>query len=553
MQFQDMNLNPQLITTLAENKIISPTEIQEKSIPQCLQNPRTHIIGQAKTGSGKTLAFAIPITEHLNPDNHHVQAVIMVPTRELCKQVSGVFNSIIKYKNLKIVEIYGGVSIKRQIDKIRGGAQIVVATPGRLIDLYRQRQIGFKYVKFVALDEADRMLDMGFLPDIRYILLDAMQQASPQLMLFSATLLADIRKMVKDFAHSGEVIELDVSEDEMTVGNCEQYYYYLSGNKFWNLVRVLEHEKPEYSIIFTKTKRKAQEISKRLSKESQLGLKISYISGDLSQAAREDIVAKFRKRKINCLIGTNVLARGLDFDRITHVFNYDLPVNPQVYVHRIGRTARVSGIKKITEAGKAISLVTGSDRQQLRQIEKFTNSKIQEKFIPGIQRKEHSKSDEFRNFKEKPKNHRQKSRNRKSKSSIIRAPYKKENKKYQGHSNKNFNRYSEKTGEKSSPITNTGHDSHDFKKSSHGNFRKQSPSKDRDYKKSEKKHGYTKKSKKPEFHRPKPHHGSPITKDHTTTQKSSSSEHQVPIRKNHKKKPYPYLNRRSNRTPSQNS
>ncbi|MCF2141781.1 MAG: DEAD/DEAH box helicase [Candidatus Lokiarchaeota archaeon] len=389
MLFTDMNIDSRIIKALEENNIASPTEIQEQCIPYGLSKQKSHVIGQAKTGSGKTLAFAIPIIEKINPKNHHIQAVVIVPTRELCKQNASVFRSITIYKKVKIVEVYGGASIRVQIEQIHKGGQILIATPGRLIDLIKRGEINFRQVKFVALDEADRMLDMGFLPDIEFILFKTMKNISPRLFLFSATLLAEIKNIIGKFTKNDIVHEIDVSKDSLTVENCDQYAYNIENNKFWNFIRILNEERPDFSIIFTKTKRNAEKISQRLSQERNLnfGLKVGFVHGDLSQAKREKTVSMFRKRELNCLVATNVLARGLDFPKVSHVFNYDIPRDPEDYVHRIGRTARITGVERNVTTGKAISLVSSDNRMYLKNIEKFLKRKIEKRQIPNVPKK----------------------------------------------------------------------------------------------------------------------------------------------------------------------
>ncbi len=384
MLFTEMDINPQIILALEENQIVSPTEIQEKSIPHGLSMQKSHVIGQAKTGSGKTLAFAIPIIEKINPENRNIQAIVVVPTRELCKQNAVVFQSITKYKKIKIVEVYGGASIRTQIEQIQSGGQVLIATPGRLLDLIRRGKIKFKSVNFVVLDEADRMLDMGFLPDIQFLLLDAMRDISPRLFLFSATIFDDIKQVIYKFTKKDIVHEIDVSKDSLTVENCDQYAYYIENNKFWNFIKILNDEKPDFSIIFTKTKRNAEKLCRKLSDVSVLnfGLSVGFINGDLTQAKREKTISKFRKKELNCLVATNVLARGLDFPQVSHVFNYDMPRDPEDYVHRIGRTARVAGVDKNVTKGKAISIVSTDNRVLMHKIEKLLKYNIKKRDIP---------------------------------------------------------------------------------------------------------------------------------------------------------------------------
>ena len=382
MKFIDMNISAPIIEALENSGIESPTEIQQVCIEKMQASETEHLLGQAQTGSGKTLAYAIPIMENFRPTNKHVQAIVLVPTRELCKQVSTVFRTLSEFKQANIVEVYGGVSIRRQIKELRRDGQIVIATPGRLIDLYNRRQIGFRFVKYVAIDEADRMLDMGFMPDMEIILLEAMKDCKPQLMLFSATLQEEIKSLVENFSKGGSITEINISKDNLVVDNCKQYSYNVSKNKYRDFLRILKHENPKYSIIFAKTKQKTEDIAKRLQEEQDLGLRIGFLNGDLSQAQREDVLQQFRSKRINCLIGTNVLARGLDFPRVSHVFNYDLPRDPEIYVHRIGRTSRVFGTDKDVSVGTAISIVNNQDKRLLKRIEKLTNVPIERLKLP---------------------------------------------------------------------------------------------------------------------------------------------------------------------------
>jgi ATP-dependent RNA helicase DeaD len=275
---------------------------------------------------------------------------------------------------LKVVEIYGGVSLDRQRREIKTGAQIVIATPGRLMDLYRRRAISFNKVRFVVLDEADRMLDMGFLPDIKFILFDAMKRVSPRLLLFSATMLKQITKVAKQFTKNDRVVEINVSKDDLTVESCKQYYYKIRENKqkYSSFVNILKIEQPKSSIIFVNTRRWGDKLSKRLSQEKHIKLRFNTLHGDKTQRQRELVLRDFRDEKFDCLIATNVAARGLDIPHVTHIFNFDLPrEGPEIYVHRIGRTSRMEG------EGKAISLVVENQMKTLREIEKLTKKPIQ--------------------------------------------------------------------------------------------------------------------------------------------------------------------------------
>ena len=378
MKFQDYKLKKYVKQALEDMGIHTPTEIQEITIPKILESEHATILAQAKTGTGKTLAYAIPLVEKLNSYVPKVQAVILVPTRELCKQISEVISTVAKYSHLKTVSIYGGVSISKQIHKVRSGAQIVIATPGRFIDLVKRRALPLKKVKFIVLDEADRMLDMGFLPDIKYILFDAMKNVYPRLLLFSATMLQEIKDIALEFGSGQELFEINVSQDDMTVTNCKQYYYRIKNirNKYASFVAILQKENPLSSIIFVNTKRWAIKLKKQLAKERNLRLRVDVLQGDLSQRQRETVLGKFRSQKIDCLIATNVAARGLDIPHVTHIFNYDLPrEGPEIYVHRIGRTSRMES------EGKAISLAANDQMGMLRRIEAFMNKDIQRLYL----------------------------------------------------------------------------------------------------------------------------------------------------------------------------
>jgi ATP-dependent RNA helicase DeaD len=378
MKFSDMNLEPELLEALYEMGIQEPTEIQEAAIPKILNNPEEHILAQAKTGTGKTLAFSIPLAQTIDPKLKKVQAVILVPTRELCKQVYDVFTALTKHKRIQAVEVYGGVSIERQVALIMDGAQVIIATPGRLIDIYQRNQVSFSHVNYVVLDEADRMLDMGFYPDMEFLLLTAMRQARPRLFLFSATLVQAIKELAANFNQGGTTIEIDVSHDELTVDNCHQYYYLIDdyNDKYYHFVRILRHHKPEHSMIFVNTKRTGEWLFNRLMDERDLNLKIELIQGDLSQHKREQVLNKFRNQQINCLIATDVAARGLDIPEITHVFNYDIPEFEDNYVHRIGRTSRME------RPGKAISLCLADQYNLLCRIEGYTKKGMEKLPLP---------------------------------------------------------------------------------------------------------------------------------------------------------------------------
>lgn len=365
MNFKDLGISVENIDALNDNmNISSPTPVQAKAIPLILNNQ--HIMAQAKTGSGKTLAFVIPIIEQLTYKNN--EALIIVPTRELAKQINQVIVDL-GNKRVTSTTIYGGVSINNQIRILEKGVNIIIGTPGRLIDLYKRRKLTLNNIKFVVLDEGDRLWDMGFSPDIKYIL---NQIKNPyQFMLFSATLDYEIRELVKKY--SGNNFEfINLSRDNLTVGNTKQFYYMIDRfeQKFRSFLEILRREKPQVALVFVNTKKTGMWLSNKLNSRNNTGYKIGLISGDLSQFQRESILKQFRDHKINMLIATDVAARGLDIDDISHVINYDIPKYPENYIHRIGRTSRMN------KKGVAISLVLKDEYEHLCNIEGLIDKEI---------------------------------------------------------------------------------------------------------------------------------------------------------------------------------
>jgi len=364
MNFKDLGFSVENAHALNDNfNIISPTPVQAKAIPLILKNQ--HIMAQAKTGSGKTLAFVIPIIEQLTFKNN--EALIIVPTRELAKQINQVIIDL-GNKRVKSTTIYGGVSINNQIRILEKGVHIIIGTPGRLIDLYKRRKLKLDNINFVVLDEGDRLWDMGFSPDIKYILNQL--KTNYQFMLFSATLDYDIRELVKKY--SGNNFEfINLSRDNLTVGSTKQFYYMIDRfeQKFRSFLEILRREKPQHALVFVNTMKTAMWLSNRLNSRN-IGFRIGLISGNLSQFQRENILKQFRDRKINMLIATDVAARGLDIDDISHVINYDIPKYPENYIHRIGRTSRMN------KKGVAISLVLKDEYEYLCNIEGLIDKEI---------------------------------------------------------------------------------------------------------------------------------------------------------------------------------
>lgn len=346
------------------------TPIQETAIPVALEG--RDVIGQAQTGTGKTAAFGIPMIERINTSVEYIQAIVLTPTRELCMQVAEELNRIGQYKNVKTLPVYGGQEIDRQIRALRNRPQIVVATPGRLMDHMRRRTIRLINVSMVVLDEADEMLNMGFIEDIEKILEDT--PATRQTMLFSATMPRPIQILAERFMQGA--VNVDVPVKELTVSTIEQFYIEVKENqKFDVLCRLLDTAAPGLSIIFGRTKRRVDEVAEGLIKR---GYAAQGIHGDLTQAKRDTVMKKFREGSIDIMVATDVAARGLDIEGVSHIYNLDMPQDPESYVHRVGRTGRAG------RAGQATTLVTPREFGLLRVIEKLTRRRLERRPSPSI-------------------------------------------------------------------------------------------------------------------------------------------------------------------------
>ncbi|MHA1376288.1 MAG: DEAD/DEAH box helicase [Promethearchaeota archaeon] len=369
MNFKDLGISDRFINALNDLNITTPTPVQKSAIPLLLKGQ--HVMAQARTGSGKTFAFVLPILERMEPALN--EALVLVPTRELAVQVHQVILDL-KYPKIKSMTIYGGVSINNQINKLKHGVNFIVGTPGRIIDLYKRRVLNLSKIKFICLDEADRMWDFGFAPDVKYIINQI--KSKYQFMLFSATLHSEIRDMVKNY--SGNQFEfLNLSKDDLTVHNTKQVYYLIDNfkDKYKTFTKILKREKPEHALVFANTKKTVNWLSNRLKSQKNGTFKVAAISGDFSQFQRETILKKFKNHQINLLVATDVAARGLDIDNISHVINYDVPKYPENYVHRIGRTSRMN------KKGVAITLCLRDEYEYLCHIEGIIDKEIKQKFL----------------------------------------------------------------------------------------------------------------------------------------------------------------------------
>lgn len=367
--FSQLGLRPELLSALEDLNHETPTPIQSDIIP--LMQDGKDVIAQSQTGSGKTAGFALPILDNLLPGKNGIQALILAPTRELAIQVSKAIDEYGKYINFRSMAIYGGQSYSEQFRNLRNGLDIVVGTPGRLLDLIEKKNaLDLSNLRYLVLDEADEMLSMGFVEDIERIL----QQTPPtrQTALFSATLPKPIRNLAQKYLNDPESIT--IKSKELTVDTIEQRYYVVDErNKLAALTRIIEMEDINSALIFARTRASSRELANEL---VQRGFTTEALNGDLSQDARMQILDSFRDKKISILVATDVAARGIDIDDISHVFNYDLPDQSEVYVHRIGRTGRAG------RSGTAITLVPGSKLYRIKRIEGLTRSPMEEHEIP---------------------------------------------------------------------------------------------------------------------------------------------------------------------------
>ena len=368
--FYEFGLSNTVIRATTSMGFEEATSIQELAIPIAMEG--RDIIGQAQTGTGKTAAFGIPMIEKCSSEQGPIQGLIITPTRELAVQVAEEINTIGQFKKIKALPIYGGQDIERQIKSLKNRPQIIVATPGRLMDHMRRKLIRLQNVAIVVLDEADEMLNMGFREDIENILIDV--PAERQTMLFSATMPQPILDLARRFMREPEFIRIKAME--ITVPNTDQYYYQVhEKEKFDALCRLLDLHSPEAAIVFARTKRRVDELLEALMKR---GYSAEAIHGDLTQAKRDSVMRKFKNMSTEILVATDVAARGLDIGSVTHVYNFDIPQDAENYVHRIGRTGRLG------KPGIAATFVSHREMSHLEQIERSIKRKIIRKPVPTM-------------------------------------------------------------------------------------------------------------------------------------------------------------------------
>ena len=369
--FKDLGLSEACLAQLEGLGFTQPTQIQQDAVPALLAGK--DIVGQSQTGTGKTAAFSLPALEIVDASDRSVQALILTPTRELAQQVGQAIQDFTaREQRVVSLTVYGGQSIERQISKLRRGVQIVVGTPGRVIDLLERRELVLDRLKLAILDEADEMLSMGFIDDIKKILRQTPKQR--QTACLSATMPREIKELIKNFLI--EPVYITVKQQEAAPTRIEQRVYMVprGWQKIKALQPILEIEEPDSALIFVRTKRTASELTSRL---QEAGHSVDEYHGNLSQMQRERLVKRFRDGKVKMVVATDIAARGLDVQDLTHVINYDLPDNTETYIHRIGRTGRAG------KTGTAIAIAQSGDRRALKQIERRVKAKLELEKIPN--------------------------------------------------------------------------------------------------------------------------------------------------------------------------
>lgn len=370
MTFKELGLKQEVLDAVASLGFVEPSPIQQEAIPQLLETERD-LVGLAQTGTGKTAAFGLPMVNQVDFKSKTTQGLVICPTRELCIQISKDFQQFSRnFRGANIVPVYGGASIDTQVRQLNRGAQIVVATPGRLMDMIKRKRVDLSQVSYVALDEADEMLNMGFKEDI-----DAILENTPndkQTWLFSATMPKEVVRIAKTYME--DPIEITVGTKNAASKNIEHHFYKVNDrDRFHGLKRIIDFEPNIYGVIFCRTRRETSEVADKLMKSNYSA---EPLHGDLSQAQRDRVMKAFRNKDIQLLVATDVAARGIDVDDITHVINYNLPDEIESYTHRSGRTARAG------KKGTSILLLNNRESNKLRFVEKIINSKIEQKKFP---------------------------------------------------------------------------------------------------------------------------------------------------------------------------
>ena len=381
-RFEDLGLCPEIMKAVKNMGFEEASPIQAKAIPAMMEGK--DIIGQAQTGTGKTAAFGIPLLEKIDPKNKKLQAIVLCPTRELAIQVAEEIRNLAKYMHaIKVLPIYGGQEIVKQIRSLKSGTQLIIGTPGRVMDHMRRKTVKMENIHTVVLDEADEMLNMGFREDIETILEGVPEERQP--VLLSATMPKPILDITKRFQKNAELIK--VTKKELTVPNIEQFYYEVKPkNKEEVLSRLLDIYNPKLSVIFCNTKKQVDLLVNGLLGR---GYFAAGLHGDMKQAQRDRVMEGFRKGKTEILVATDVAARGIDVEEVEAVFNYDLPQDDEYYVHRIGRTGRAGRV------GRSFSFVTGKEVYKLKEIQRYCKTKIYAQKVPSLDDVANTKMDKL--------------------------------------------------------------------------------------------------------------------------------------------------------------
>jgi ATP-dependent RNA helicase DeaD len=360
--FRDLRLSTPILEALTHLGYEDPTPIQEQAIPALLEG--RDVIGQAQTGTGKTAAFGLPLLEYVDPSDPEVQALVLTPTRELCIQVTQALRAYGQRKGVSVVAVFGGAPIRDQMSRVKENAQVVVGTVGRVMDLMSRHALVVTSARYVVLDEADEMLDLGFFEDVETIL--SRCPSGRQTALFSATMPPEIKRLAEQGMY--DPITIKVKAATLTIDTVEQFFVDVSDrDKQEKLVEVVKAERPDQAIIFVRTKIGADRLSRRL---NDAGVRVKALHGDMSQGQRDGVMIAFKSERERLLVATDVAARGLDISGVTHVINYDVPNSPDIYVHRIGRTGRVG------RSGRAITFITPKQRRELEAIERHAKTEI---------------------------------------------------------------------------------------------------------------------------------------------------------------------------------
>ncbi len=361
--FRELGLSEPLLQALTHLGYEEPTPIQEQAIPALLEG--RDVIGQAQTGTGKTAAFGLPLLEYVDPGDPEVQALVLTPTRELCIQVTQALRAYGERKGVSVVAVFGGAPIRDQMSRVKENAQVVVGTVGRVMDLMSRHALVVTSARYVVLDEADEMLDLGFFEDVETIL--SRCPSGRQTALFSATMPPEIKRLAEQGMY--DPVTIKVKAATLTIDTVDQFFVEVSDrDKQEKLVDVVKAEQPEQAIIFVRTKIGADRLSRRL---NDAGVRVKALHGDMSQGQRDGVMIAFKSERERLLVATDVAARGLDISGVTHVINYDVPNSPDIYVHRIGRTGRVG------RSGRAITFITPKQRRDLQAIERHAKTEVE--------------------------------------------------------------------------------------------------------------------------------------------------------------------------------